>query len=150
MPQSLVRCYVHIVFSTKHRQPCLFSPVKEQLWAYLGELCRQQGSSPICIGGYTDHVHLLCELSKKSTLVKLVDVLKANSSRWMKTKGHEYEGFYWQAGYGAFSVSQSQLEVVRSYILRQEEHHQQKEFQAEFRHLLKKHELDWDERYVWD
>lgn len=150
MPQSLTKNYIHIVFSTKHRAPVLFSPVKEELYAYIGGICKRMECFPISIGGYTDHVHVLCLLSKKVALMKLVEEIKSHSSKWIKTKGEDLRSFYWQEGYGAFSVSPSQLEVLKNYIENQEQHHKQKNFQEEYRSILKKYEMDYHEKYVWD
>lgn len=150
MPQSLVKNCVHLIFSTKHREPVLFSPVKEELYAYLGGICKEMGCFPFSIGGHTDHVHILCMLSKKVALVKLVEELKSHSSAWIKKKGDLYEGFYWQRGYGAFSVSPAQVDAVKAYIQNQEVHHQEKSFQDEYRAFLKKYEVEYDERHVWD
>lgn len=150
MPQSLTRNYVHIIFSTKHREPVLLSPVKEELWDYLGGVCKQLECNPICIGGYNDHVHILCVLSKKLALMKLVEEIKSHSSKWIKTKGNAFEGFCWQRGYGAFSVSPAQLEILETYIKNQEAHHRERDFQEEYRSILTKYKMDYDERYVWD
>lgn len=150
MPQSLTKNYVHIIFSTKHREPLLHSPVKEELWAYLGGVCNELECNPLCIGGYTDHVHLLCLLSKKVALMKLVEKVKSNSSRWLKIRHSSLEGFCWQNGYGAFSVGPAQIALVSTYIKNQKEHHREKSFQEEFRGFLKKYEMEYDERYVWD
>lgn len=150
MPQSLTQNYVHLVFSTKHREPLLFSPVKEEVWAYIGGICNKHECSPVSIGGYTDHVHILCLLSKKIALMKLVEVIKSNSSRWIKSRGKDLEHFSWQDGYGAFSVGQVQLELVKAYIQNQEEHHKAKGFQDEFRTMLKKYRVEYNEQWVWD
>lgn len=150
MGQSLVQNYVHIVFSTKHRQPLIFTPVEAELHSYLGGICNKLDSQVIKVGGYTDHVHILCKLFKKIALMKLVELLKSNSSKWIKTKGVAYKNFYWQDGYGAFSVNPAQVEVVVVYISNQHEHHSKRTFKAEFRAFLKKYKVDYDEKYVWD
>ena len=126
MGQSLVKNYVHIVFSTKHRKPLISDPVETELHSYLGGICNKLGCQVIKVGGYTDHIHILCLLSKKITLVKLLEELKSHSSRWIKTKGGVYTNFYWQDGYGAFSVNPSEVEVVKHYIANQKEHHSKK------------------------
>jgi putative transposase len=102
------------------------------------------------VGGYVDHIHILCKLSKKIALVKLIEEVKSHSSKWVKTKGEEYSNFYWQDGYAAFSVNPSQVNIVINYIAHQHEHHQRNTFQDEFRAFLKKYRVDYDERYVWD
>jgi REP element-mobilizing transposase RayT len=150
MGQSLVKNYVHLVFSTKHRQPFILPAIEEELYAYMGGICKALECPPIKIGGYTDHVHILCMLSKKLPLMKLLEEVKSHSSGWIKTKGEEYLGFYWQDGYGAFSVNPSEVEVVIQYIANQKEHHGKKTFQDEYRAFLKKYEVEYDERYVWD
>lgn len=116
MGQSLVKNYVHIVFSTKHREPLIHPPVEEELHRYLGGLCNKLGSPVIKVGGYHDHIHILCMLSKKIALMKLMEELKSHSSKWIKTKGAGYENFYWQDGYGAFSVNPSEVDAVINYI----------------------------------
>lgn len=150
MPQSLNKIYIHIVFSTKNREPLISKEIKEELFSYLGGICKGLESNPIQVGGYRDHIHILCLLSKKITLIKLVEEIKKNSSKWIKTKGKEFENFYWQSGYGAFSVNPSEIEVVKKYIENQEEHHKVKSFQEEYRAFLKKYNVEYDEQYVWD
>jgi REP element-mobilizing transposase RayT len=150
MGQSLVQNYVHIIFSTKNRKPFIQAPVDAELHAYLGGICNKLNCQPITVGGVTDHVHLLCKLSKNIALVKLLKEIKSHSSKWIKTKGEAYKGFYWQDGYGAFSVSPTQVDSVKAYIDNQHEHHTKKTFQEEYLEFLKKHDVDYDERYVWD
>ena len=106
--------------------------------------------NPIIVGGYKDHVHILCSLSRKIALMKLIEEIKTHSSKWIKTKGIKYEKFYWQNGYGGFSVNPAQIEVVKNYILTQESHHQHKSFKEEYRLFLRDNNMDYDERYVWD
>jgi putative transposase len=150
MGQSLVKNYLHIVFSTKHRVPLIHNTVEKELHAYLGGICKNLECHPIIIGGYTDHIHILCMLSKKITLMKLLEEVKSHSSKWVKTKGEEYKRFYWQNGYGAFSVNPSQVDRVINYIAKQKEHHRKIAFQPEYRGFLKKYQVEYDERYVWD
>lgn len=149
MGQSLVKNYIHIVFSTKHRESLIHQPVEAELHRYLGSICNKLDCPVIKVGGYTDHIHILCMLSKKITLVKLMEELKSHSSKWIKTKGSEYSNFYWQDGYGAFSVNPSEVAIVVNYIANQKEHHRKKTFQNEYRAFLKKYEVEFDERYVW-
>src|SRR5690606_13352098 len=106
---------VHIVFSTKHRQKLIQESIERELYAYLGGILNRMECLPIKIGGYTDHMHLLCMLSKKHALMKVVEEVKSHSSRWIKTKGEDYKHFYWQNGYGCFSVNPSQIDVVVNY-----------------------------------
>jgi putative transposase len=150
MGQSLVKNYLHIVFSTKHRRPLIFEPCENELYSYLGGICKNLECHPLKIGGHIDHVHILCMLSKKIALMKLLEEVKSHSSKWMKTKDKNLENFYWQNGYGAFSVNPSQTEVVTAYIENQKEHHKKKTFQDEYRAFLKKYKMEYDERYVWD
>jgi putative transposase len=150
MPQSLVKNYLHIVFSTKHRQPLIFPAIEPELYSYLGGICNELECPPIKIGGYTDHIHVLCLLSKKIALIKLLEEMKAHSSKWMKTKEDSLKNFYWQDGYGTFSVNPAQVDVVKTYIENQHEHHRIKTFQDEYRGFLKKYKVEYDERYVWD
>lgn len=125
-------------------------PVEKELYNYLGGICNQLDCQTIQVGGYLDHVHILCMLSKKITLMKLIEELKSHSSKWIKTKGVGYQNFYWQSGYGAFSVNPSEIDKIITYITNQHEHHRKKTFQDEYRHFLKKYNVDYDERYVWD
>ncbi|NNE32515.1 MAG: IS200/IS605 family transposase [Winogradskyella sp.] len=150
MGQSLVQNYLHIVFSTKHRQALIHPPNEEELHAYIGGTCKELGCPVLIVGGYTDHIHILCMLSKKVALMNLIQKVKANSSRWIKTKDRSLENFFWQDGYGAFSVNPSEVEVVIKYIKNQKEHHKNKSFKDEYRQFLEKYEVDYDERYVWD
>lgn len=150
MGQSLVKNYVHIVFSTKHRQPLIKPPIESELHRYLGGTCNELECQVIKVGGFTDHVHILCMLSTKIPLMKLLEKVKANSSKWMKTKGAGYENFYWQDGYGAFSVNPSEIDRLIAYISNQHAHHGKKTFQNEYRAFLKKYNVEYDERYVWD
>ena len=150
MGQSLVKNYVHIVFSTKYRDPMIYPPFEEELYAYLGGTCNELECPVIAVGGYMDHVHILCMLSKKIALMTLVQKVKANSSKWFKTKDKRLENFFWQDGYGAFSVNPSEVDRVISYIQNQHEHHQNKGYKKEYLSLLKKYEMEYDEKYVWD
>jgi len=150
MGQSLVKNYIHIVFSTKHRTPMIIPPYEEELHSYLGGICKNLECQPIKIGGFTDHIHILCMLSKKIALMKLLEEVKSHSSKWMKTRSESLIDFYWQDGYGAFSVNPSEVDTVITYIERQHEHHSKKNFQDEYRAFLKKYSVEYDERYVWD
>lgn len=150
MGQSFVKNYRHIAFSTKYREYLIKPPYEKELHAYLGGICKELECQPIKVGGYTDHVHILCMLSKKIALMKLLEEVKSHSSKWMKTKDVSLKNFYWQDGYGAFSVNPSQVEKVISYIENQHEHHRKKTFQEEYRAFLKKYNVEYDERYVWD
>ncbi len=140
----------HVVFSTKDRWPYLEPSVRERLYQYMVTVCEELGCPVIKIGGVEDHVHLLIALSRTMTISEFVQKLKAKSSRWVKQFGGNFEKFAWQCGYGAFSVSQSQMPKVVDYIANQEEHHRKQTFQNEFRALLRSHKIKFDEKYVWD
>lgn len=150
MGQSLVKNYIHIVFTTKYRTPMLYPPVEEELHNYLGGICNRLDCQTLIVGGYIDHIHILCMLSKKIALMKLVEEIKGHSSKWLKTKGPEFRNFSWQNGYGAFSVKPSEVDHVIQYIANQHEHHRKKTFQDEYRAVLEKYQMTYDEKYVWD
>jgi len=150
MGQSLVKNYVHLVFSTKHRESLIYPPIEAELHAYLGGICNKLNCPVLKVGGYINHIHILCMLSKKIALMKLMEELKSHSSKWIKTKGAVYENFYWQDGYGAFSVNPSEFDRVVAYIENQHEHHRKKTFQEEYRAILKKYDVEYQEKYVWD
>ena len=141
---------MHLVFSTKHREHLIHPPAEEELHAYLGKECKRLDCPPIKIGGYTDHVHILCMLSKKIALMKLLEEIKSHSSKWMKTKGEDLSNFYWQDGYGAFSVNPAEIDRVIAYVANQKEHHSKVTFQHEYRAILKRYKVKYDERFVWD
>lgn len=149
MAQSLVKNYIHIVFSTKHRFPFIDETIENELFSYLGGVCKKLECQPVIVGGHKDHVHILCLLSRKIALVELLEKVKSHSSKWIKTKGESYTDFYWQDGYGAFSVNPSEIDVVVNYIKKQKEHHLKKTFQTEFLQFLKKYNVEYDERYLW-
>jgi REP element-mobilizing transposase RayT len=150
MGQSLVKNYIHIVFSTKYRNHLIDSEIELELHSYLGGICNKLECQVIIVGGFSDHIHILCMLSKKIALMKLMEELKSHSSKWIKTKGEKYRNFYWQDGYGAFSVNPSEVDVVVNYIANQKEHHRKLEFREEYKAFLKKYDVKYDERYVWD
>lgn len=150
MAQSLVKFYIHVVFSTKYREKILDKDIREELYSYLGGICNNLECFPIKIGGYLDHVHVLCTFSKKITLIKFVEEIKKNSSKWIKTKGEKFRNFHWQDGYGAFSVNPYEIEIVKNYIENQVEHHRKNSFQEEYREFLVKYNVDYKEEYVWD
>jgi REP element-mobilizing transposase RayT len=148
MPQSFASLHCHLVFSTKHREPLIVPAMQPHLFAYIGGILRNCSSSLIAAGGMPDHVHLLLSLGRDASVADTVRVVKANSSKWAKDDSKS--GFEWQSGYAAFAVSYSQIEQVKSYLANQEQHHKGKSFQDEFREFLKRHDIAWDERYVWD
>jgi REP element-mobilizing transposase RayT len=148
MPQSLSKIYVHLVFSTLRREPMLSEAIRPALFAYLAGILPNHGCPPVKIGGTADHVHVMFVLARTATLSKVVEELKKGSSKWLKTQG--VPTFAWQSGYGVFSVSASQVDVVSSYIENQQEHHRKTTFQDEFRQFCRKYAVELDERYVWD
>ena len=150
MPQSLSKVYVHIIFSTKNRQNLIDYNIESSLYEYLGGICKGLGCNPIRVGGHKNHVHVLCLLSRKVAQMKLLEEIKKQSSKWIKTKGHAYSNFYWQDGYGIFSVNPAETDMVIDYIQTQHEHHKQKSFKDEFKAFLNKYNVEYDERYVWD
>jgi putative transposase len=150
MGQSLVKNYIHITFSTKYRQPLISEAIEDELYSYIGGICSKLECTPIKIGGHYDHVHILCMLSKKITLMKLVEEIKSHSSKWIKTKDETLKNFYWQDGYGAFSVNPAEVDRVIKYISNQKEHHTKRTFQEEYRVFLKKYHVEFNEQYVWD
>jgi putative transposase len=150
MPQSLSYLLVHIVFSTQDRAPALGALVRPGLHAYLATVARNAGCECYRVGGVADHVHLAVRISRTITIAQLIEELKTSSSKWLKTQSVALAHFAWQSGYGAFSVGPADLEALKQYIDRQEEHHRAHTFQEEYRAFLKQHGVDFDERYVWD
>jgi REP element-mobilizing transposase RayT len=150
MPQSLSAVYLHLVFSTKDREPWLREPsLRAEMHAFLGAVSKQLDCPPVIVGGVEDHVHLLARFGRGMAQAEWVKELKRVSSRWIKERDRQMEDFSWQGGYGVFSVSPSALGAVVRYISGQEEHHRKVSFQDEFRAFLRKHRVEWDERYVW-
>lgn len=148
MPSTHLSIHCHVVFSTKDRVDRIHPEWRERLHAFLGGVVKQEGAIAEAVGGVGDHVHLLVGLKATTRLADLVRDVKAVSSRWV----HEEIGdrlFQWQEGYGAFSVSPSQRDVVREYIARQEEHHRKRTFQDEYRELLTKSGVEFEERFLW-
>jgi len=150
MPQSLASILVHILFSTKDRRRVIVPAVEDELWRYLGGVCGECGCPSRRVGGDEDHVHILCSLSRTICVTDLLEEIKKRSSKWIKGKGSEFGSFAWQSGYGAFSVGQSQTPDVVAYIDRQKERHRRRTFQEEYLTFLKKYDVPYDERYVWD
>jgi putative transposase len=140
MPNSHVSNHVHVVFGTKDRASLISKELQPKLWAYMAGITRNHGIHAVAIGGTDDHVHALLEIPALLSIAKVVQVLKANSSRWINE--HREHRFEWQEGYGAFSVSRSQVSAIMKYIANQAEHHRKRDFSAEFALLLKKHGID--------
>ncbi len=151
MSQSLSQLWVHIIFSTKNRHPFLKDAlVRERLYDYIKAICHTKNCNAKIVNGIEDHLHILVSLHKNISLSKLVEEIKRSSSKWIKTLDHSLCQFYWQNGYGAFSVSQSNVERVKWYIKNQREHHQKQSFQDELRKFLVHYNIEYDERYLWD
>jgi REP element-mobilizing transposase RayT len=150
VPHSLARLHVHLVFSTKHRAPSLHDGVREALHRYIAGVLTRRGCRPTLINSVDDHVHSLFELSRTMALSEVVEAVKMSSSKWIKTQGAEFAGFSWQSGYGAFSVSESNLGRVRRYVADQREHHRKRSFEDEYRAFLERHRIEIDERRLWD
>jgi putative transposase len=151
MPQALARVILHITFSTKHRRPFLKdSQIRTELHAYIAASLHKIDCEPILINSVEDHIHILGSLSRTVTIARFVETAKTSSSKWVKAKGACYKDFSWQTGYGAFSVSQSNIGKVSRYIASQQEHHAHTTFQDEFRALCRKHHVELDEKYAWD
>jgi putative transposase len=151
MPQSLARVWLHLVFSTKDRRTYLQrDDFRDEMFQMLGHHVKEAGCVAVRAGGWHDHVHLVCGLTRTVTIAQLVEHVKVETSKWAKGTAYGVPKFAWQAGYGVFSISQSNLEMVVEYAKNQAEHHRTRTFQDEFRELCRRHEIEIDERYVWD
>jgi putative transposase len=151
MPQSLDQVYLHTIFSTKDRYPFFQTPeIQKELHAYLASVSNNLKCPAIKIGGVADHVHLLTRLPRTVTIADFVKEVKRVTSRWLHERGNEWDKFSWQVGYGVFSVSASKVPQVEKYIVNQAEHHRTQTFQEEYREFLQRHEVEFDEQYVWD
>lgn len=148
MPQSFVQFYTHIVFHTKNNKPLIKAEIEDELYSYIGGILKNIKSIPIQIGGTADHVHILSTLPKTMALMDLVEEIKKSSSKWIKTKGPQYQNFYWQDGYAGFSVSNSGVEPVKKYIITQKEHHKKVSTLDEYKILLDAYGIKYDEKYL--
>lgn len=148
MSQSLSKLYIHIIFHTKG-EILIRDSEEADLHAYIGAIIKVNDCMPIIINGTENHLHILCTLSKNITLAKLVEEIKRNSSRWIKTKHDYYSNFAWQGGYAGYSVSQSKCQIVKQYIEKQKEHHEKKDFKEEYVEFLKEYGIDYNEAYLW-
>jgi putative transposase len=146
MAHSFSRNHLHVIFSTKERRETIPREWQPRLWAYLAGICKNHGMIALAVGGTQDHVHLLFHLPPRLALAKAVLLLKSNSSKWMGEQGRE---FSWQEGYGAFSVSSSNLSAVMRYVQNQEAHHRKISFEEEFRTILKRHGVEYEPEYVF-
>jgi REP element-mobilizing transposase RayT len=151
VPQSLAHILVHVIFSTKNRAPYLSTPqLREAMNGYMVGTLRNLNSPSIITNCVDDHLHCLCHMARTISVAKLVEEMKTSSSAWIKTQPGGPSDFHWQNGYGAFSVSPSNVPQMKAYIANQEEHHRRVSFQEKFREFLRRHGVEWDERYVWD
>jgi REP element-mobilizing transposase RayT len=150
MPQSLSSILIHLIFSTKNREPFLTPEIDAELYPYMASILKALKSPALIINGTSDHIHSLLSLSRVVTIAALVEEVKTESSKWIKTKGTKFRDFHWQSGYGAFSIGQSQVPAVKRYINKQKEHHRRVTFQDEYRKFLKAYGVEYDERFVWD
>jgi REP element-mobilizing transposase RayT len=150
MPQSLTKLYAHLVFSTKNREPLLDSEVRPRVHAYLATIVRSFDSPWVVVGGVADHVHILFDMGKHHAAVSFVEQTKRESSKFVKTLGDSYKSFFWQRGYGMFSVGPADRDEAEAYVRNQEEHHRAKSYQDEFRAMLRRYGVEYDEQYVWD
>lgn len=151
MPQSLVKIIVHIVFSTKDRKDLIYPSIEKNLFRYISGVVTGNNARLIICNGTMNHIHLLISLGR-ADVAELVGDIKRSSSLWIKKQNSEFKDFYWQKGYGAFSVGQSQILDVSSYIRDQKIHHLKKDhtYEDEFRQLCRRYEVEIDERYCWD
>ncbi len=149
MSQSLSQLYIHLMFGTKHREPWILPEIEERLHSYLAGTLQQYQCMGLAINTMPDHVHILFRMSKNYTLARVVEELKKQSSKWMKEQG--VEAFFWQKGYGAFSVSASKLQSVIQYIQNQKEHHQHHSFEEETALFMKEYQVaEYDPKYFWE
>lgn len=147
---SYTHLVFHLVFSTKERRPLITPRLESELYPYLGGILRDQRGELLEVGGTEDHIHLLASLHSSTSMAEIVRLLKSNSSKWIREQRRFGKWLGWQTGYGAFTVSASQLATVQRYVVRQKEHHRKTDYKEEFLQLLKKHDIDYDERYLWD
>jgi putative transposase len=150
MPQSLVSLTNHVVFSTKNREPFIDADLVPRLYGYIGGIVQNTKSVLLAVGGIEDHVHLLVSLGRTTSIADFIRNVKTNSSLWVHETFPERSAFGWQSGYGAFSVSKSVIPRVKDYIAIQRDHHRRETYQEEFLRFLREHDLEYDERYLWD
>jgi len=150
MSQSLTKLYAHLVFSTKNRQPIFDDAIQARVYGYVATTIRNLDSPWVVVGGVADHIHILFDMGKKHAPVEFVEQVKRESSKFVKTLGANYKRFYWQRGYGMFSVSPKDRDEAEAYVRNQEEHHRTRTFQEEYRALLTQYGIAYDEQYVWD
>jgi len=148
MSQSFVKFYSHIVFHTKNNKDLIPTDIEDELYSYFGGILKNLRSIPLSIGGTTNHIHILCTLPKTISLADLTEEIKKSSSKWIKTKGKRFANFYWQDGYGGFSVSHFHIEVIRNYISNQKKHHMTTSAMEEYKKLLDDNGVEYDEKYL--
>jgi REP-associated tyrosine transposase len=149
MPHSYVSTLTHCVFSTKERRKLITPDIQQRLWPYMGGIARENSMKALAIGGVEDHIHMLLSLSATTPVAKAIQLIKGGSSKWLHENFPTQRGFAWQEGYGAFSVSISHVSDTIAYIEGQAAHHRKQSFEDEFRAFLKRHGIEFDERYVW-
>ena len=149
MAQSLCKIYLHIIFHIKTTSPCILDDDLKRVHAYIGEIINDSKCMTIWVGGVGDHVHVLCLLGREVSIAQLVETIKRNSSRWIKSLSPNYSWFAWQGGYAALSISQSVVDKTLAYIKNQKEHHKKTSFQDEYRQFLKLYNIEYDEKYVF-
>ncbi len=149
MAHSYTKILVHYVFSTKNREKIIKFELQERLWSYMGGIARENNMKALAIGGIEDHIHLLISLPATLSIAKAIQLIKGGSSKWVHDTFPNYNNFKWQEGYGAFSVSSSQIKNTITYINRQREHHFKKSFQEEYVSILEEHVINYDIRYIW-
>ena len=150
MPQSLSSILIHLIFSTKNREPFITTEIAVELHPYMATILRELKSPSLAIDGTADHIHVLFSLSRTITVADLVEEVKTSTSKWIKTKGRPLRNFQWQRGYGAFSIGESNVPKLKRYIRNQQEHHRRVSFEDEYRKFLRAYRIAYDEQYVWD
>jgi len=150
MANTYTSLHYHFVFSTKDRELWIKPEIEGRIWAYLGGIANKNRMKPLQIGGVDDHIHILLGAPATMAPAKATQLIKGGSSAWIHTEFPELRNFEWQDGYGAFTVSKSAIPEVTAYIRNQREHHQRRTFKEEFLMLLNRHEIEYDERYLWD
>jgi putative transposase len=150
MPRTFTNLLTHCIFSTKHREPLIIPAMQAELHAYLGGTVKAAGGTALAVNSVADHVHMLVALPANVALSEALRLVKANSSKWVHGKWPRQASFAWQLGFGGFSVSRSNVDQVLKYIDNQKEHHRSVTFQEEFLDFLRKHDVEFDERYIWE
>ncbi len=149
MAHSYTKCLFHCIFSTKGRGQLIAQDIQDRLWAYIGGIARANGYTALAVGGTLDHAHVLLSLPPALPVAKAVQLIKAGSSKWLHETRPDFRGFAWQEGYGAFSIGVSQVEETVRYIKQQPGHHRTRSFEEEYMAFLKKHRIEYDQRYLF-